>query len=249
MNNLEKYLYYDKPVPYKNLLIYPVLMSDYLDFHIYASCLLLDKNSVPEAISMSYFRYLFYLAEQKEPYLYMFMELLYMVLKTNSEETEITVFLDLTEKNAFFSINGITYDSNDFENIKNIIVEQNCLELIDDKIQKEVRDAMLEAEKYKMQQNTNKICSLEEQMICVLISTSLKLEDIYNLTIRKFSKILQRVDYKLHYQIYLGAQMSGFVKFEGKNTIQHWMNDLTQKDRFSNVKVNMEDVKKKIDIS
>ena len=50
-----------------------------------------------------------------------------------------------------------------------------------------------------MKQNEYKMCSLEDQMVCVLISTSLKFEDINKLTIRKFSKILERVDYKLHY--------------------------------------------------
>ena len=91
-------------------------------------------------------------------------------------------------------------------------MEQNGIRPIDNTIQKELRDALEEAENYKMRQNGYKICSLEEQMICVMISTPLKLEDIYNLTIRKFEKVLARVDAKLHYQIYLSASLSGFVK-------------------------------------
>ena len=83
-------------------------------------------------------------------------------------------------------------------------------------------------------------------MICVLISTSLKLEDIYNLTIRKFSKVLERVDHKLHYQIYLSAEMSGMVKFKDESKIQHWMADLTRKDRYSDVKIDSEKMHNKI---
>ena len=42
-----KELYFDEPIQYKELLIYPVTMKDYLDFHMMVSCLLVDKNSVP----------------------------------------------------------------------------------------------------------------------------------------------------------------------------------------------------------
>lgn len=98
-----------------------------------------------------------------------------------------------------------------------------------------------------MRQNKQKMCSLEEQMICVLISTSLTMEDIYKLTIRKFEKILQRVDAKLHYQIYLSASMSGMVKFKDDNAIQHWMNDLTKEDKYSDVKVDMDEMRNKIE--
>jgi F0F1-type ATP synthase alpha subunit len=178
----------------------------------------------------------------------MFLELMYMVLKLEREKDAIKIFLDESGKNAFFQIDNITYDANDFEKIKNIIMQQNCLDPIDTTISKEVRDKMLEAEKYKMQQNMTKVCSLEEQMVCVLISTALKLDDIYNLTIRKFSKILQRVDHKLHYQIYLNAQMSGMVKFEGENKLKHWMSDLTKTDRFADVKMDMSEMQRKIDI-
>ena len=105
---------------------------------------------------------------------------------------------------------------------------------------------MEKAEQYKRQLQHNKMASLEDRMICVLISTPLKLDDIYNLTIRKFDKILQRVDYKLHYQIYLSAQMSGMVEFKEKDALRHWMSDLSEDDEFKDVKVDLDDVKNKI---
>lgn len=154
--------------------------------------------------------------------------------------------LDENQK-AIFKIDGITYNSADCDEITNIIFEQNCIEHIDDTIQKEVRDAMEKAEFYKMKQNAYKMGTLEDQMVCVLISTPLKLEDIYELTIRKFSKILARVDHKLHYEIYLGAQMSGMVKFKDENQIKHWMADLTKSDKYSDVKVDAEAMHHKID--
>ena len=243
-----KELYFDEPIPYKELNIYPVIMKDYLDFHFAVSCLLIDKNSIPDAniISMSYLRFLYYQAfENNEPYVYMIKLLLCIVLHMKFDE-EIKFYVNADDK-AFFKINDIEYNADDFDNIVKIIFEQNCITAIDETIQKEIRDALEKAEQYKMQNNKQKICSLEEQMICVLISTSFKMEDIYELTIRKFEKILQRVDAKLHYQIYLSASMSGFVTFKDDSAIQHWMNDLTKDDKYSDVKVDMEEIHHKVE--
>ena len=242
------YLIYDKPIEYKDLQIYPVTMDKYLEFHFYVNCLLLDKNSIPDpaVISMTYLDFLYYMSNTTElPYLYMFKELLKMVLHIDKDDA---FYFGLLENGkAIFKINGVTYNSDDFNKITDIIMLQNEIEHIDDTIQKEVREEMERAEAYKMKQNAYKMCSLEDQIICVLISTSLKLEDIYELTIRKFTKILARVDHKLHYEIYLGAQMSGLVKFDDNNQIKHWMADLTRQDKYSDVKVDAEAMHHKID--
>ena len=242
------YLFYDKPIPYKELLIYPATMDRYLDFHFYITCLLLDKNSIPNpvVISMTYLQFLYYMASTTElPYLYMFKELLKMVLHIDND-SDLWFGTDPNGK-AIFKIKGIVYDSDDLNKITDIIFLQNSIEHIDDTIQKEVRDAMEKARVYKMKQNEYKMCSLEDQMVCVLISTSLKFEDINKLTIRKFSKILERVDYKLHYEIYLSAEMSGMVKFKDENKLKHWMADLTKSDKYEDVKVDADEMHHKID--
>lgn len=249
MNNEDYniFLFYDNPVPYKTLEIYPVTMEHYIDFHWYVNCLLLEKNSIADVkvISMSYLRYIFYEAERgNEIFLQMLNMLFFLVLKIDPEKEDIKFYLK--EDKAYFSIRGVEFDSDDFDKIKDIIFMQNGIEPIDETIQKELRDEMAKAEEYKIRQNTHKIGTLEDQMICVLISTSLKLEDIYKLTIRKFTKVLQRIDHKMHYQIYKSAEMSGFVTFKNKDAIVGWMADLETKDKYADVKVDMEEVKEKI---
>lgn len=247
MKENDIYLFYDKPVPYKKLLIYPALMEEYIEFHTYVQCLLYEKNSIPDAriISMSYLRFLYYLAgEKNEPSVYFLNLLLAKVLHLGLEDIKFYVG---ENDRAFFEIKGEVYDANDFDKISQIICEQNSIMQIDNTIRKEIRDAMKKAQEYKMQQNKNKMCSLEEQMICVLISTSLTLEDIYKLTIRKFSKILERIDCKMHYEIYLSASLSGMVKFNNDDAIKHWMSDLTKTDIYSDVKIDENAMQQKID--
>lgn len=247
MNSHLRELFYDLPVSYKELLIYPVKMKDYIDFHWYVNCLQLDKNSIPDPqiISMSYLQFLYYISEQQGlPYVAMLKLLLCMVLHIDTEER---IDFYVREKKAYFKIKDIEYTSNDFDEISKIIMLQNNIESIDNTVQKEIRDALEEAERFKQNQNSYKICSLEEQMICVMISTPMTLEDIYNLTIRKFELTLKRVDAKLHYQIYLSASLSGMVKFENENAIQHWMKDFSNNDKYADVKVDMDNMRNKIE--
>ncbi len=246
MPEYEEFLIYDKPIPYKDLLIYPVTVDNYISFHFYSLCLSLDKNSVPDpaVISMSYLEFLYYTSTTAEiPYLYMFKELLKMVLHINKDEA---FHFAMSEKGkAYFTINGVKYTSDDADKIIDIIMTQNLIEHIDDSIQKEVRDEMEKAEMYK--RNQYKMCSFEDQCVCILISTSLRFEDIYKLTIRKFSKILERVDHKLHYEIYLSAQMSGMVQFKDESKLKPWLADLSNNDKYADVKVDAEQMHKTID--
>lgn len=98
-----KELYFDKPIKYKELLIYPVTMENYLEFHWLVNCLLIDKNSTPDIsiISMSYLRFLYYMSlENNEPYVYMVKALLCMVLNIDID-TDIKFYVDKNDK-AFF---------------------------------------------------------------------------------------------------------------------------------------------------
>ena len=124
-NKYDFYLYYDKPIPYKELNIYPVKMDKYLDFHFYVNCLLLDKNSTPnpEVITMTYLQFLYYMANTTElPYLYMFKELLKMVLHID-DDNAFNFGLDQNGK-AVFKINGVVYNSEDCDEITNIVFMQ-----------------------------------------------------------------------------------------------------------------------------
>lgn len=247
-----RFLYYDKPIPYKGLNIYPATMQDYIDFQWSSNCLTVDKNSIPDVniIQMSYLEFIFYSSVAQEnvgtiPYLQMLNVLLRIVLHKKESE-DIRFYMD-DNGNALIQIDGEVYNSDDFDNISQIIMLQNDIEPVDETIQKELRDEMAKAKEIRMQQSKKKMGSLEDQIICVLISTPLKLQDVYELTIRKFEKVLQRVDAKLHYQVYLTASMSGFVKFEDKDAIKHWMSDFTPTDYYEDVKVDMEEMKNKID--
>ena len=56
--------------------------------------------------------------------------------------------------------------------------------------------------------------------------------------------MLQRIDYKLHYQIYKTAEMGGMVTF--KESVDHWMSDLSKKNKYEDVVLDYGNLKDKL---
>jgi len=44
------YTTFDKPIPYKDLVFYPVKVKDYEEFLFYASSLMIEKNSIKDPV-------------------------------------------------------------------------------------------------------------------------------------------------------------------------------------------------------
>jgi hypothetical protein len=252
--NLQAYAF-DKPVQYKNLLVYPATMDNYLEFHILAQCLLLEKNATIDGISKTYFDYLYglYAKEDEDQNLLKFDALLRMCLRQkdaiivyapdNKGKTFFTFYK--TESDSKLGVNGDKYNAKDFDELRLLICEQNDIEIPDSKISPEVRKSMEEALYYRMRQSGNIPPTLEDQVICVMISTCLSLEDICKLSIRKFGQLLRRADAKLHYQVYLTAAMSGFVEFKDKSVLKHWMSG-EEIDRWKDTTISVEAMKGKL---
>ena len=253
----EKYMIFDHPVQYKNFLIKPVKMIDYVRFHESVICLLLDKNSVPdiEVISMTYLEYLLHVGKENPLYFLALDQLLRIVLSVriiDDDGTQNIFELTHSEDIQFLNsgkglvIKGEVLNGEDFDEIKAIICEQNQIELIDESISKAVRDEIAKAEEYKRRQNQNKICSLEDQLVAVVIKTGLSFEYLHEITIRKFSKILERADHAMHYEIYLEGVVTGQMKMKDGEMPKHWLADLHEEDKHKNAKMDYDELKGKV---
>ena len=242
----EGYFTYNEPIPYKELLITPVTVKDYIDFFISVNCLMIEKNKVPDlkVIKMSYLDYLFYLinnSQEGQLYAQMLVAILNLCLGLSPEEIK---YIKDEQGKIKLILKDVEYDKKDFDNIKNIILYQNIPEYDDTYIDPKVEKALQEAEEF-VNRHKKKMGSLEDQIICVMLAMHETDEKkIHELTIRKFSKILQRYDYKLHYEIYKQAEMSGNVTF--KQEIDHWMSEIS-KNKYSDVIIEYGQFKNKIE--
>lgn len=242
-----KELTFDRDIIYKDITFTPVKVEMYNEFYTFITCMLYDKNSIPDIkiLQMSYLDYLFYIYEKGENEYVLYLLASLIALCTNVPIDEVRHYKN--EKNeTILVLNGVDFDKKDFLVLREIICTQNdvSLELFD--LDPRVREEIQKTMELKGKDNSFTMASLEEQIICVLISTSLKQEDIEKLSIRKFKKILDRIDHKLHYQIYLTASLSGMVTF--KEEIVHWMNTL-EKSKLNQYISSYEETEKKVKMS
>jgi hypothetical protein len=246
MNSRDIFYIFDDPIPFKKFLLYPVKMRNYLMFMAYSECLTIDKNSIPDVkiIGMSYLEYILSYSTMENLWVGKLDRILRMCLDDKENKLDIKYGYDENKK-IFISIDGEIINGSDFDELKEIICEQQALELEDYTVQKEVRDALRKAQEFKNRSSGAKMAGLEDQILCLVSSTAMSVKDISELTIRKFTKLLSRVDAKLHYEIYLAASMSGMVTFKDKSFIKHWMSDLA-KDKISSNLISKESVEKKL---
>jgi len=238
---------FDSPIPYKKLEIYPVPMKHYYIFNTLATCLLLEKNSITDpatamkAISMSYLEYLFFVSNEENKLLYLLDGLLRLVLKKENEDFSIRFSKNDNNKRVII-VDKEIYDASDFNEIRQIIAKQNMLDLPNEKIQKEVRDNLDEARRFKARLNKSSVAPLEEQLMALSMYSGWKLEEIYELTIRKFILGIRRANHMIMSNIYLTASMSGFVKFKNKDILKGWLADIRVEDEYSDVKMTPEEL-------
>jgi len=249
------YLTYDLPVPYRNIKIYPATAKDYLLFNVYSSCLTIDKNSIPDIkiISMSNLEYIYYATNDnpdKTPYILWLDRLLDICLKDEESFRDIEKSINRYEYDKkgkpFFTIGNEEYRSKDFEEIKQIIAQQNLVDLIDENISKEVRDSLEKAREYKRKMSGEKVVPFEDYIVSLAISTGWSIDYIHSMSIRKFLKSIRRMDNLIHYKILLGASMSGFVELD-KSMIKHWLGSLGEGEgSYSDVSVDLDELQNKI---
>jgi len=234
---------FDEPCNYKGLLIYPVKVRQYTIFNYMVDCLLIDKNSIPDAkvISMSYLDFLFSSATPENKNIERLLGLFFICTKTDVEK----ICPEIDEKNrVVLSIDGIRIQNEDFDAIKEIILEQNLIEVPDYTIQKEIRDKIDEGKRIRGRQSKNKFAGLEDQMVSLSVSSGMTLEQIYEMTYRKFMKSISRMDLLIHYKIYSQASLSGMVEFKDKSFIKHWLNQIEENN--SGDMVSMEEMSDKM---
>lgn len=243
----------DYPIPYKNLTIYPVQVDLYIYFHSLIECLLLPHLTSGDinAISMSYFDYLVYLQRSKNmpQYIFQLMQLLEIVLKIPLKDEKGNLNIEIIQdgKNHLLRVINDIYDSKDFDKIRKIICEQNALELPDEETHPDLVKAYKEVEEYKRKQAKVKMCSFEDQINVVVAKSSYKREDCIKMTIRSFSRLLERVDKIMHYEIY--TLLSPNLTKEGQKSIVHYMAaEKTREERYADNMVEQETMNNKLKI-
>ena len=118
-------------------------------------------------------------------------------------------------------VDGHKITSDDFDLFRQVVMYQNLPDYFDDTwIDPDLRAD--HAAKLELKAKNNPVTTTTElKMLAVVAGTSYKLEEVYNLTIRKFVSLLTMIDDKINYTATRVGMMSGMVTF--KEPPEHWL--------------------------
>lgn len=120
-------------------------------------------------------------------------------------------------------IDGQEITKQDFDRLRQIILYQNFPDYQDDSwVDPEIKKDYEERMRLERKQN-DVHATLEEKIVCLSVATGFELPYIYDMTVRKFTMSLSRVDDLINYKIMKQAVMSGFAQLPKGKTIEHWM--------------------------
>lgn len=135
----------------------------------------------------------------------------------------ISIVEDPKTKKSVFSVDGHIIDKNDFSKLRQIVLFQNYPDYADegniDPALKRDHD-----EKLRIQQAKNDLhATIEKKVTCLTVTTNYKYEEIYNMSIRRFTMALATVDDLINYKIMKQAVSSGFVSLPKGKNVEHWI--------------------------
>lgn len=241
-----KELTFDRDIIYEGITFTPVKVEMYNEFYTFINCLLLDKNSIPDVkiLQMSYIDYMFQLHEEGDEYIIMMLASLISIC-TDVKIEDIKYYRDEKEQ-IILVLNDKLFDKDKFLVLREIICNQNDVDLTIFDFDPRVREELRKTMELKNKMSNFEMGTLEEQIICIVISTNFTIEDIIKMSLRKFKKILNRIDHKMHYEIYTLGTLSGNVTL--KEELPHWLSTL-EKGKFDNLITSYEDTQNKINMS
>jgi len=199
-------------------------MSDYFEFFNYINCLTIEKDKIPDAkiISMSYLEFLYNIKDDKNDSDSMTCgDMLFNIVRICFNVDPNTLEYINSNGKITLKINNEEINKKEFDTLRRIICYQNSPDYDDTYIDPTLKQALDDADKLRSKDISMGSTSLERQILCVISGTPFKLEDIINMTIRKFLLLLEIVKEKVDYLIHKSGECSGNVTF--KKPITHWM--------------------------
>ncbi len=135
---------------------------------------------------------------------------------------ETIKFKENEKGKKIFVFDGIEVDNQTFNKLRKYIMYQNLPDYKDDSwVDKAIRDD--QAAKNELKSRGSGTASLERKIIGVCVNTHWKIEEVMNMTIRKFLMVLGMVDDIMNYTITRTGLMSGFTSLPKGETVEHWL--------------------------
>lgn len=249
-NTILPNLIYSLPVKYDdNITLSPVRMKNYLNFQTFSKAITVRKNSRfpdKDIIKMNYLEFIVFASKNPEtgiqygvPDLFLYFNYVLALLSMVCVDHEIKY----NKNSGEILINGELLTSEKFDDLRKIIILQNGIDFdIDEFLNMETEDALERAKEIESR-NKDK-AGLEDYVDALCVALNMSEEKIAEMTIRKFWRLVKRVELHEDYVILKTGEVGGLVKF--KEPIKHWMISIDESDPYASLKTDEEKIKGKI---
>lgn len=268
---IEPYRAFDAPVPYKELLLYPVQAQDYYKFMSSVGVLGIQKNRTPDVriIQMSYLQFVFGLILNDVEWRKKFIDIMQLCLRVEVAELSNSRiqrgsfwnemgangelifhlngyevdFIDRNER-IFIRLNGIELNGAEFDELIRYIHFQNVYDYFDDFINDDVREVI---EKFYSMKNKDIVPpTFEQKIISVMSALGVTKPQVATMTMisveQLFHSVVRRTDYMIEHNYRAHAMTDKPLP-----DIEHWAYK-SNKERFSEVFVNADSFAKNASI-
>lgn len=268
---IEPYRAFDAPVPYKELLLYPVQAQDYYKFMSSVGVLGIQKNRTPDVriIQMSYLQFVFGLILNDVEWRKKFIDIMQLCLRVEVAELsnhriqrgsfwnemgangELIFHLngyevDFIDRNEriFIRLNGVELSGAEFDELIRYIHFQNVYDYFDDFINDDVREVI---EKFYSMKNKDIVPpTFEQKIISVMSALGVTKPQVATMTMisveQLFHSVVRRTDYMIEHNYRAHAMTDKPLP-----DIEHWAYK-SNKERFSEVFVNADSFAKNASI-
>jgi len=238
------------PQIYKGVKFYPLKVGD-IDYKDSLYRLFFyPKNYIPDRdiLKASYIKYLLYVVQEslkiREPDIDLYKELIkFLCYITKTEETNIQLmFKEHPESKNIFDkvslhlfINKIEFSEQDFDNIREIVLEQNGSSI--EWVESYTPD--LEEKLIFMQRGIEEH-SLKDSIYAFCCITNLSEEEVCNKTLFQFNSRLEREIILKDYNLFKPLEVTGQLSSKNKEEIfKHYLTHIPKRERYDNVLISL----------
>lgn len=232
---LQHYVPLGIPIPYKEWNVYPITVQNSIHWKQNFNVLTVEKNNINsiDVIQMSYLKFLVVLGMEDDEVFNRLFTILTICLNLENQKLDvepigkgedvrlsITPYIEVNENKIIPDFSQTRYiTSQDFDELKRIILYQNIYDYDDSYIDPDVKKAI--DEYYALMNRKTPDVELERRIAIVTASTGLTLEQILPMTFRAFNLLFDTVVDKVDYTIMRHAECLPDVQF--KKPVEHWV--------------------------
>ncbi len=233
------------PQKYKDILLYPIKMKDIKYKKLFFELLIYPKNSIAikEVIKMSYLKFLLY-AMEKLVEIKDVRENFIDFIKYITKENDVSILEKQTKKiidsyDAFeisLKIGENIFTETDFDNIREIILEQNGLSI------EYVEAYHPEFEKTLIYASRKNTLSEEDEITIMCALSGKSLLEVVEYSIYQFQKHFERLLLLEEYRLYQPLLVSGQIELK-KGKIQPYSIHIGKKGRYDSILIDVDKFK------